>query len=56
MRSFLVRLGTLTITGMLAGGLALAASGPAAAAGNPNGTGQAEFGEDGSDVGFNGFR
>jgi hypothetical protein len=40
MRSFLVRLGTVTITGMLAGALALAAGGPAAAAGNPNGTGQ----------------
>ena len=39
MRSFIVRLGTLAGTGMLAGGLALAVSGPAAAA-NPAGTGQ----------------
>jgi len=40
MRPFVVRLGTLAATGMLAGGLALAVSGPAAAAGNPSGTGQ----------------
>jgi hypothetical protein len=35
MRPFIVRLGTLAATGTLAGGLALAFSGPAAAA-NPN--------------------
>ena len=34
------RLGTLAITGALAGGLALAATGTAAAATNPSGTGQ----------------
>lgn len=36
----LARLGTLAVTGALAGGLALAATGTAAAAGNPSGTGQ----------------
>ena|SRR5436190_18689189 len=40
MKSFVVRLGTLAVTGALAGGLALAASGTAAAATNPSGTGQ----------------
>ena len=39
MKPFIVRLGTLAATGTLAGGLALAASGMAAAA-NPPGTGQ----------------
>jgi hypothetical protein len=40
MKSFVVRLGTLAVTGALAGGLALAATGTAAAATNPSGTGQ----------------
>jgi len=40
MRSFVVRLGTLAATGMLAGGLALAVSGPAAATTTPNAPGQ----------------
>jgi len=40
MKSFFVRLGTLAVTGALAGLLALASAGAAAAAGNPNGTGQ----------------
>ena len=40
MRSFVVRIGTLAAAGMVAGGMALAASGTALAAGNPSGTGQ----------------
>lgn len=36
MRPIVARLGTLAATGMLAGGLALAVSGPAAATGQPN--------------------
>jgi hypothetical protein len=39
MRPFIIRLGTLAATGTLAGGLALAVSGPAAAA-NPGNQGQ----------------
>jgi hypothetical protein len=40
MKPFVVRLGTVAVTGALAGGLALAATGTAAAASNPSGTGQ----------------
>src|SRR5215475_52314 len=40
MRPFIVRLGTLAATGTLAGGLALAVSGPAAAANPPGNPGQ----------------
>jgi hypothetical protein len=40
MKPFIVRLGTVAVTGALAGLLALASAGAAAAAGNPNGTGQ----------------
>jgi hypothetical protein len=39
MKPFIVRLGTLAATGMLAGGLAVAASGTALAASNPSPTG-----------------
>jgi hypothetical protein len=42
MRPIVARLGTLAATGMLAGGLALAVSGPAAATGQPNQSCQAE--------------
>jgi hypothetical protein len=40
MKPLVVRLGTLAVTGALAGGLALATTGTAAAATNPSGTGQ----------------